>query len=103
MSREYRRETYSLLEYLGDLGGLIDIIFILIAALVNTIIERQFNAAILGQTYQVQTYNQDQSEFYESSKKQKRRKSILKLKKKYENEIVLTTESESVDSKESKQ
>ena len=48
MSREYRRETYSLLEYLGDLGGLIDIIFILIAALVNTIIERQFNAAILG-------------------------------------------------------
>ena len=47
-SRHYRRETYSLLEYLGDLGGLIDIIFIMTGAFVATIIERQFNAAILG-------------------------------------------------------
>ena len=39
-SRHYRRETYSLLEYLGDLGGLIDIIFIMTAAFVTTIIER---------------------------------------------------------------
>ena len=39
-SRHYRRETYSLLEYLGDLGGLIDIIFIMTAAFVTSIIER---------------------------------------------------------------
>ena len=39
-SRHYRRETYSLLEYLGDLGGLIDIIFIMTAAFVSTILER---------------------------------------------------------------
>ena len=39
-SRHYRRETYSLLEYLGDLGGLIDIIFIMTGAFVTTIIER---------------------------------------------------------------
>ena len=48
MAREYRRVTYSLLEYFGDLGGLIDIIFIIGALFVNTIIERQFNAAIIG-------------------------------------------------------
>ena len=39
-SRHYRRETYSMLEYLGDLGGLIDIIFIMTAAFVTSIIER---------------------------------------------------------------
>ena len=57
--REYRRETYQLLEYLGDLGGLIDIILILVAFIVNQIIERQFNAAIMGRTFQIQTYNKD--------------------------------------------
>ena len=52
-ARLYRRSTYSLLEYLGDLGGLIDIIFILGSLIIAALIERQFNAALVGETYQI--------------------------------------------------
>ena len=41
---------------------------ILFTFFVDQIIDRQFNAAILGKTYQVQDYTHDQSEYYESRK-----------------------------------
>ncbi len=98
-SRHYRRETYSLLEYLGDLGGLIDIIFIMCAAFVGTIIDRQFNAAMVGQTFQVQEYTADQTDLYESSKKSKLvRKQTTLGKSGNENKIELTEESSSLNS-----
>lgn len=98
-SREYRRETYSLLEYFGDLGGLIDMLLILFTFFVNQLIERQFNAAILGKTFQVQDYNRDQSEFYSSSKKYQRMKrrgtTFSNNIQADRNEVELTTESAS--------
>ena len=66
-SRNHTRQTYRLIEYLGDIGGLIQIILIAGSFLVGFIIERQFNAAMVSETYQIQRYTDDQTEFYSSS------------------------------------
>ena len=55
----HRRQTYRLIEYLGDIGGLIQIIFLVGSFLVGFIIERQFKAAMVSETYQIQKYVKD--------------------------------------------
>ena len=47
-ANQYSRITYSLIEYIGILRGLYSIIYVAIAYSVNNIIQRQFNAALLG-------------------------------------------------------
>ena len=62
-----------MLQFLGDIGGLIEIIFLFCSGLVYLIVDRNFKAAIIRDTYKVQKYSRDQSEFYPSqlSKKSK--------------------------------
>ena len=60
----YSRSVRSMLEFLGDMGGLIQIVFLFFAGVVGFVIDRNFKAEIISDTYKVQKYNRDQSEFY---------------------------------------
>ena len=73
-----------MLEFLGDMGGLIEIIFLFVSILMGFIIERNFIAAMISDTYKVQKYSRDQSEFYKSEKAQN-----------YKKKHVITSESDS--------
>ena len=55
-----------MIEYLGDIGGLIQIIMIVGTFFVGFIIERQFLAAMVRDTFQIQRYFDDQSEYYKT-------------------------------------
>ena len=57
-----------MLEFLGDMGGLIEIVFLFVAGLIYLLLDRNFRAAIISDTYKVQKYNRDHSEFYKSQK-----------------------------------
>ena len=57
-----------MLEFLGDIGGLIEIIFLAVAGFMVFITERNFKAAMISDTYKVQKYSRDQSEFYQSKR-----------------------------------
>ena len=43
------------------------LVFLIGYALVRIVSKRQFNAALIGEAYQVQTYNFDNSQYYETS------------------------------------
>ena len=46
-SKLYKREDYQLLEYLGDLGGLLDFVIILCWAMSHVFVKRLFHAALI--------------------------------------------------------
>ena len=45
--RLYKREYYDLLSYMGDLGGLIDVVFIFFGFLSSLLATRMFQAALV--------------------------------------------------------
>ena len=49
----YFRSVGSMLEFLGDLGGLIEICFIVVSGMIFFITERNFKAAMISDTYKV--------------------------------------------------
>ena len=59
--RLYKREEYDILSYFGDIGGLLDIVFILGFALTSFFVSRQLHAALVNRTYRMQRYDADQS------------------------------------------
>ena len=65
-SQAYKREAYSVFEYLGDLGGIFSIIVSLAYWLTVNIVERLYYAAIVGSTYTIQHYDRDDSAYYTS-------------------------------------
>ena len=50
-SRHYKRATYKMLDYLGDLGGLLDIVYISGLLLIGFIVEQEFAAALVKDAY----------------------------------------------------
>ena len=66
-TRTYSRISYTMLNYLGDLGGLIDIVWILGGVITAILIRNKFEAAVISDSYQIQKYNRDYSEYYSSS------------------------------------
>ena len=46
------------------MGGLIEIVFLFVWVVVSFVIDRNFKAAIISDTYKVQKYNWDKSEYY---------------------------------------
>ena len=66
--RVYHRSVGSMLEFLGDMGGLIEIVFLFVSGVIYLVLDRNFKAAIISDTYKVQKYNRDESEFYKSKK-----------------------------------
>ena len=64
LQRIYARSSYTMMAYLGDLGGLIDIIWIT-GALITTILTKNlFEAAMIKNSYKIQKYTHDDAEFY---------------------------------------
>ena len=64
--REYRRSVGSMLDFLGDTGGLFEIVALFVYVIIKLVVERNFRAAIISDAYKVQKYNRDQSEYYVS-------------------------------------
>ena len=57
-----------MLEFLGDMGGLIEIVFLFFVGCIYLVLDRNFKAALISDTYKVQKYSRDESEFYKSKK-----------------------------------
>ena len=84
-NRIYKLEGYDILTFLGDIGGLFDIIIVLGMGITSMFAGQLFMAALISDSYNIQSYFRDSSEFYEARK----------------NDNKLTTESESKSSIES--
>ena len=63
-SKLYKREDYQLLEYLGDLGGLLDFVILLCWASSHVFVKRLFNAALIQQVYRLQKFLLDTTPYY---------------------------------------
>ena len=75
-----------MLAYLGDLGGLFEISWIVGAFLTGLITRNALKAALISDSYQIQKYGQDNSEYYTTKRGTKKN--------------LLTSESESVSEEE---
>ena len=72
----------SVLGFIGTLGGISGAIYTIFAGSINWIVTRQFIAAILKETYQVQKYEVDSSEYYEAIKHPRSLKTYKSLSEK---------------------
>ena len=61
-------EQYKILDLLGDLGGLLEYIRVIGWILTASVVKKAFDISLLSDAYQVQGYNKDHSEFYQSQK-----------------------------------
>ena len=66
-----------MLEFLGDMGGLIQIVFLIVYLPVSFIVQRNFKAAIISDAYKVQKYHADTTEYYESATDAKQNKTHM--------------------------
>ena len=64
--RFYSLEPYKILDLLGDMGGLLDIVMALGVLVTMNVVRKVFNRSLLSDAYQVQGYTENKSEFYES-------------------------------------
>ena len=64
----YKREEYDLLEYFGDLGGLLEFLGFFGWAISSLFVSRLFQAALVKRAYRVQKYLLDRTPYYETSK-----------------------------------
>ena len=65
-SKLYKREDYQLLEYLGDLGGLLDFVILFCWASSHVFVKRLFHAALIQQVYRLQKFLIDNYPYYET-------------------------------------
>ena len=59
-------DPYNIVDLLGDMGGLLDIIMAFGAILTAKEVRKAFDRSLLHDAYQVQSYSKDFSEFYPS-------------------------------------
>ena len=64
--RVYSKDPYKVLNLLGDMGGLLDIIMAFGVLITIGYVKRAFARSLLGDAYQVQSYTENFSEFYPS-------------------------------------
>ena len=62
----YKREVYGVFDYLGDIGGISSIISLLAIFVTSGLVKRLYYAAIIGNTYRIQHYDQDFTQYYPS-------------------------------------
>ena len=62
----YVREDYSLLVYLGDIGGLLDVVLVLGWVLSHKVVLRLLHGALVGKVYRLQHYLKDMTPYYKS-------------------------------------
>lgn len=65
----YRRTDYEILTYLGDLGGLIDVVVIFFYFLAQPFVRRIFQAQLVSKAYRLQKLMLDQEPYYETHTK----------------------------------
>ena len=68
--REYKRIGYDLLTFLGDVGGLLDIVLVMGHMLTMFFAARLFQGALVGEAYKIQNYFTDFSQFYGTKKEE---------------------------------
>ena len=88
------RSVQSMLEFLGDMGGLIQIVFLFAWGFVAYFVERNFKAAIISDTFKVQKYHRDKSEYYQSTTAQQTKK-LHKLTSESESSRTSSSDSDS--------
>ena len=66
--RIYSLDPYKILDLLGDMGGLLDIINAFGVLFTASIVKEAFNRSLLSDAYQVQGYTEDESEYYISKR-----------------------------------
>ena len=66
--RSNTKEPYLILDLLGDMGGLLDITMAFGTLVTFSYVKSSFNRSLLSNTYQVQEYAYDNSEYYVSMK-----------------------------------
>ena len=64
----YSLDPYKILDLLGDLGGLLELGKVFGMIFTASIVKKTFDISLLSDTYQVQGYNRDHTEFYKSGK-----------------------------------
>lgn len=64
--RVYSKDPYKVLNLLGDMGGLLDIIMAFGVLITISYVKRAFARSLLGDAYQVQSYTENFSEYYPS-------------------------------------
>lgn len=57
----YKREKYDLLDYLGDLGGLKEIVFFIGFLITNQVVHRLLMAHLVATTYRIQNHGVEKS------------------------------------------
>ena len=70
-SNFYKKESCDFLQYLGDLGGLIDIVLLLGTFLTSFLSNKGYISALIGQAYLVQEYYRNFNEYYQTSQHEK--------------------------------
>ena len=78
----YSLDPYKILDLLGDLGGLLDLVQAIGWILTASVVKKAFDISLLSDAYQVQGYNKDYSEFYQSKKA---REGLLEQQKQVDN------------------
>ena len=62
----YTRISYDMLTYLGDLGGLLDIVLMFGSLCTGFFARKLFQAALIRQAYRIQSYYRDFDQFYQT-------------------------------------
>ena len=57
--RVYQRQGYDILAYLGDLGGLLDFLFVVGKVITSIFTSKLFIAALISEAYRIQGYMRD--------------------------------------------
>ena len=66
IKRVYKREVVDVLTYLGDLGGLLDVLLVVGQMLTSIVASKLFTAALIGQLYRIQEYMRDFTQYYQT-------------------------------------
>ena len=66
IKNNYKTEEYDLMQYFGDLGGLLEIVIVIGWYLSFALVSRLFKAALVERTYRYQQYKPDSTQYYET-------------------------------------
>lgn len=67
--RIYKREDYDMITYLGDLGGLFEVVRAFGMVITSPFVARLFYAALVSNLYLIQSYLRDMTPYYETKKR----------------------------------
>ena len=66
IKNNYKREEYDLLQYFGDIGGLLEIVTLVGWYMSFALVSRLFQAALVEGTYRKQEYSPGNTQYYET-------------------------------------